>query len=206
MQNAVQPVGESSSADPKSPSGSQAWINLADFRNDEYSPGRGIVVRAAWYAISLVVFESGWFPLGGFKAWLLRRFGARVGKGLVIKPNVRIKYPWRLTVGDHCWIGQGVWIDNLADVRVGDHVCISQAVYLCTGSHDYRRRSFDLITAPIAIETGTWIGAQAMVLPGCAVGANALVAAGAVVRQSVNPGEIVAGNPARCVSRRTLPT
>ncbi len=183
----------------------QPWVDLAAFRNDEYSPGRGPLMRTAWYVVSLVIFESGWFPLSRLKASLLRVFGARIGQRLVIKPNVRIKYPWRLTIGDHCWLGQGVWIDNLADVRLGDHVCISQGAYLCTGSHDYRRRTFDLITAPIVVESGAWIGAGAIVLPNCIVGSNSLVAAGAVVRPSVGPTEIVAGNPARVVGHRSEP-
>jgi putative colanic acid biosynthesis acetyltransferase WcaF len=202
------PAADPQPRSPIAPAGStdqQAWVDLGAFRNDEYSPGRGPLQRTAWYITSLIVFESGWFPIIRFKAWMLRCFGARIGTGLVVKPQVHIKYPWRLTVGDHCWIGQGAWIDNLADVRLGDHVCISQGAYLCTGSHDHRRRSFDLITAPIAVGSGAWIGAKAIVLPGCDLAANCVVAAGAVVRQPVGQAEIVAGNPARLVSRRTAP-
>ncbi len=110
---------------------------------------------------------------------------AKLGRGLVIKPRVWIKYPWRLVVGNHCWIGQGVGIDNLVDVRIGSHVCLSQQVYLCTGSHDYRRRSFDLITQPIEIGDGAWLGVRALVLPGVTVGANAIAAGGSVVVKDV---------------------
>ena len=188
------------------PEAERSWVGLDDFRNRRYSPGRSWPVRAGWYMVSLIVFESGWFPIHAFKAWLLRRFGARIGKGLVIKPQVRIKYPWRLTVGDHCWIGQGAWIDNLDDVELGSHVCISQGVYFCTGSHDHRRRTFDLITAPIVVQNGAWIGAQAMLLPGCTVGANSLVAAGTVVRFDVGRAQVVAGNPAQVVSGRDEPS
>ena len=136
-----------------------AWVNLSLYDNRSYSPGRNRFVCALWYFVSLLVFESGWIPLGAVKRLLLRLFGARIGCGLVIKPQVWIKYPWRLVVGDHCWIGQGVCIDNLADVQLGSHVCISQQVYLCTGSHDYRKPSFDLITRPVTVDDGAWLGA-----------------------------------------------
>ena len=175
----------------------EPYVDLASFDRTRYQPGRGFGVRLLWYFVSLVVFEGGWVPVSRPKSWLLRLFGARIGRGVVIKPHVRIKYPWRLSVGDHCWIGQEAWIDNLADVQLGDHVCLSQRVYLCTGSHDYRRQSFDLITATIQVGSGAWIGAASLVLGGIEVGPNAIVAAGSVVTRNVAEATIVAGNPAR---------
>ena len=187
------------------PETEKSWLNLAAFDNSTYDPGRGFFVRTLWYYASLLFMESGWLPSSGFKTRLLRLFGARIGAGLVIKPHVRIKYPWRLTVGDHCWIGQGVWIDNLADVRLGSHVCLSQLAYLCTGSHDHRRRTFDLVTRPIRVDDGAWVAARATLLPGVTIGANALAAGGSVVTKNVEPGDIVAGNPAAPVGRRQPP-
>ncbi len=180
----------------------RSWVDLSSYDNRWYSPGRSHFVRALWYFVSLLIFESGWFPLGGPKRWLLRRFGARIGRGLVIKPQVWIKYPWRLVTGDHCWIGQGVWIDNLADVRLGSHVCVSQQVYICTGSHDYRKPSFDLITRPVELGDGAWLGARALILAGVSVGTNAVVAAGSIVTKDVPAAAVVAGNPARPLASR----
>lgn len=137
---------------------------LVEYQNREYIPGRGIFVRTVWYYVSLVFVESGWFPSSRMKAILLRRFGAKVGQGVVIHPNVRIKYPWRLVVGDNCWIGREVWIDNLDDVHLESDVCLSQQVYLCTGSHDHHSSTFDLKTGPIVIEHGAWICCRATVL------------------------------------------
>jgi len=125
-----------------------------------------------------------------------------MGTGVVIKSQVRIKYPWRLVVGDHCWIGQEVWIDNLADVQLGSHVCVSQRSYLCTGSHDHRQRTFDLITKPITVRNGAWLGAGCLVLGGVTVEANAIVAAGSVVTKDVAAATIVAGNPAKLIAHR----
>jgi putative colanic acid biosynthesis acetyltransferase WcaF len=182
-----------------------AWLELSEFDNSDYDPGRGIVVRTLWYFCSVALFESGWLPVSGLKIRLLRLFGASVGAGVVIKPNVRIKFPWRLKVGDHCWIGQEVWIDNLDDVEIGDNVCISQLCYLCTGSHDHRQRTFDLIIRPIRIGAGAWLGARCTILQGVTVGCNALVAGGAVVNKNVDHAAIVAGNPASPVGKRQEP-
>ena len=122
----------------------------------------------------------------------------------MIKPHVRIKYPWRLRIGDHCWIGQDAWIDNLADVAIGNHVCISQQAYLCTGSHDHRRPTFDLITGPITLHDGAWVGARATILQNVTIGAAAIVAAGSLVHQDVEPHAIIAGNPPRKIGQRTV--
>ncbi len=198
---------EPSTVPPGDPSGAgEAWVDLAAYGCPEYDPGRGLLTRTCWYFVSLIVFESGWLPLSRPKQWLLRAFGARIGRGLVIKPHVRIKYPWRLTVGDHCWIGQDVWIDNLADVSLGDHVCVSQRAYLCTGSHDHRRRGFNLIVRPIHIASGGWVGAGCLVLGGVTIGANGLAAAGSVVANAVPAGAIVGGNPAEVIKQREPPT
>lgn len=185
--------------------GSDSWINLAKYQNVEFNLGRGRGMATLWYFCSLLFFEGGWFPFSSLKVRLLRFFGATVGSSVVIKPHVRIKFPWRLRIGNHSWIGQNVWIDNLADVDVGNDVCISQFAYLCTGSHDHRRLGFDLVTKPIAIGDGAWIGARSTIFQGVIVGANSLVAGGSVVVKNVQPTEIVAGNPAAPISRREAP-
>lgn len=159
-------------------------------------------MRLLWYFTSLMLFESGWFIFTRAKPSILRLFGASIGRGVVIKPHVRIKFPWRLSIGDHCWIGQGLWIDNIADVAIGSHVCISQNSYLCTGSHDRRRRTFDLIASPISVGDGAWIAANSILLPGVTVGANAVTAAGSVVTKDVASATIVGGNPARLIRLR----
>ncbi len=183
-----------------------AWVDLAPYTTGDYHPGRGAAVRLMWILVSWLLFEEGWFVLSSVKPWILRRFGATVGSGVTIKPNVRIKHPWRLVVGDHVWIGQGVWIDNIVDVTIGSHVCVSQGVYFCTGSHNYRRRSFDLDARPIHVGSGAWVAARATLLAGVSIGRNAIVAAGSVVTKDVKPAEIVAGNPARKLRDREPPS
>lgn len=112
-----------------------------------------------------LLFNS-WLPGSGWRVRILRWFGAKIGKGVVIKPYVRIKFPWKLRIGDHSWIGESVWIDNLAEVRIGSNCCISQGAYLCTGSHRWDRVTFDLEAKPIIIEDQCWVGAMATIAPG----------------------------------------
>ena len=96
---------------------------------------------------------------------MLVAFGARIGKGFVIKPAVNIKYPWKLKVGDDVWIGENVWIDNIGNVTIGSNVCISQGAMLLTGNHNYKSETFDLMIKPIVVEEGVWIGAKATIAP-----------------------------------------
>lgn len=177
--------------------------DLSSFRNDDYRPGSA-PKRALWYVVSLVFFQSYLFPFSGLKAALLRLFGARVGKGLVIKPSVRIKYPWFLDIGDHVWIGEGVWIDNLVQVRIGSHVCISQEAMLLTGNHDYKRSTFDLNAASITLDNGVWIGARALVLPGSVCESHAVVSAGTVFSGRAEAYGIYRGRPAEKVKTRVI--
>ena len=133
-----------------------------------------------WFTRSL--FFAPWFPIpSSLKVMALRAFGAKVGDGVVIRSRVNITFPWKLEIGDHVWLGDEVMILSLAPVKIGNNVCISQRAFLCTGSHDFRKESFDLITAPIVIEDGCWICAQAFIGPGVTVPEGTMVKAGEVM-------------------------
>ena len=128
------------------------------------------------------LFFAPWFRVSSrLKVMALRVFGAEIGEGVVIRSRVNITFPWRFECGDHVWIGDEVLILSLAQVTIGSNVCISQRAFLCTGSHDFRKESFDLITKPIVIEEGCWICAQAFVGPGVTLGSGSMVKAGEVV-------------------------
>jgi putative colanic acid biosynthesis acetyltransferase WcaF len=133
---------------------------------------------------------------------LLRVFGARIGSGCRLKPGLRVKFPWRLQVGQACWLAEDAWLDNLAPITIGDRVCLSQGAYLCTGNHDFRSPGFDLRLGPITIAADAWIAARAVLAPGTQIGSGAVVALGAVVNGTVPAGAIVRGNPAVVVGQR----
>lgn len=119
-----------------------------------------------------------------------------------MKPGVRVKFPWHLSVGPFSWIGEDCWIDNLAPVTIGSHCCLSQSTYLCTGSHDHTSVDFRLVTGRIVVHDGVWICAKATLLCGVVVGRDALVMAGALVSKDVPPAMIVGGVPARVIGVR----
>jgi putative colanic acid biosynthesis acetyltransferase WcaF len=127
---------------------------------------------------------------------LLRAFGAKIGDGVVIRSRVDVSYPWRLTIGNHVWLGEEVKILSLAQVTIESNCCISQRAFLCTGSHAFRAADFHLITKPIVIRERSWIGAGVFVAPGVSVGPGAMARAGAVVFEDISGGTIVQGNPA----------
>lgn len=140
-------------------------MRLDRYTSGSFQRGASRVKEALWIAISGVFFDS-WIPGSGWRCRLLRLFGAQLGIGVVIKPYVTIKFPWKLIIGDHVWIGERAWIDNLAEVTIGSHSCISQSAYLCTGSHDWTDPEFGLITRPIQIGNGCWVGARSSLAPG----------------------------------------
>jgi putative colanic acid biosynthesis acetyltransferase WcaF len=135
---------------------------------------------------------------------LLRFFGAAVGEGVVIKPGVRVKYPWKLKIGKHCWLGEDAWIDNIAPIVLGDNVCLSQGAYLCTGSHNWSDPSFGLIALPITIQDGAWVAARASVAPGVVMGRGAVAGFGSVVTRNIPASEIHSGNPAVFIRHREI--
>jgi putative colanic acid biosynthesis acetyltransferase WcaF len=174
---------------------SMGRTDLSQFNNDWYQPGAGLFKRAIWHILNVWLIGSN-LPGSGWKVWLLRLFRAKVGAGVVLKPGVKIRYPWRLTIGDHVWIGEGAWIDNLADVVIHNHVCISQGAMLLTGNHNYKQESFDLIVAPIELEDGVWIGARSVVCPGVTCRSHAILSVGSVATRELEAYWIYQGNPA----------
>src|SRR5579859_3880583 len=126
-------------------------MDLASYDNSWYRPGRPFWMQALWFFVGLPLLRCQLIPSSAFRRVLLRTFGATVGRGVVVKTGVRVKYPWRLRVGDYSWIGEDVWIDNLGDVQIGSNVCISQGAYLCTGNHDWSDPAFGLRVQEITI-------------------------------------------------------
>lgn len=141
-------------------------VDLAAFDGTDFYKGAGLLKTILWYFVNALIVRASWNPFMGIKIILLKMFGAKIGKGLVIKNNVCIKYPWKLTIGNNVWLGEYCWIDNIDDVIIGNNVCVSQGALLITGNHDYTKVDFPYRNAPIVIEDGVWIGAKSVVAPG----------------------------------------
>jgi putative colanic acid biosynthesis acetyltransferase WcaF len=117
---------------------------------------------------------------------------------------VNVKYPWNLSIGDEVWIGENVWLDSLVMITIGSNVCLSQGAVLLTGSHNYKKTSFDLITGPIVLEDGVWIGAGAIVNQGITARSHAVLAAGSVATKNLEAYSIYQGNPAVKIRTRNI--
>ena len=176
-------------------------VNLASFRNETSIAGRSRLIQGIWHLTSCLLFRRSWLLGSSWKVKLLRAFGAQIGHGVHIKTGVKIKYPWKLTVGSNTWIGEDCWIDNMAEVRIGDNVCLSQACYLCTGNHDWSDPRFRMYAQPITLEDGCWVASRCTLGPGVSVGENAIAGIGSVVNHSIPKDEVHSGNPA---TRRTV--
>jgi putative colanic acid biosynthesis acetyltransferase WcaF len=166
--------------------------------------GAGRFKQMLWYLVNIIFFKNSLNLFSSNKVFLLKLFGAKLGKGVLIKPCVNIKYPWKLTIGNHCWIGEEVWIDNLSEVVMGDNVTLSQGALLLTGSHDYSKKTFDFLSAPIILEEGVWIGAKAIVLGGVICRSHSILSVAAVTSKELKAYLIYQGNPAVPTIERTI--
>ncbi len=168
---------------------STRW-SLGGFRGVGYDKGRPLLVQALWFAVLNLVFTKWWLP-ARWRVLILRKFGAQIGDGVIIRHRVRVHWPWKLVVGADSWIGEGCWLLNLEPIHIGSDVCLSQESFLCTGSHNRFSPTFEFDNRPIEVEDGSWVGARATVLRGVRVGAGSVVGAGAVVTSSLAPGTLV---------------
>ena len=179
-------------------------MDLTRFDNRSFDRGAGAVKETLWIVVSLVLFRLCPFNFSALKRVVLRAFGARIGRGVVIKPQVKITFPWKLAIGDHVWLGEECWLLNLERIVIGNNVCISQRAFLCTGNHNYKLPTFGLIAKPITVEDGAWLGAGCWVGPGVTVSSHAVLAAGSVATKDLEPWGIYQGNPAALVRERTI--
>ncbi|MCU4176180.1 WcaF family extracellular polysaccharide biosynthesis acetyltransferase [Carboxylicivirga sp. N1Y90] len=179
-------------------------VDLSRYNNSWFNEGAGALKRTAWFVTNALFFINPLNPFSGLKVRLLRLFGARIGKGVVIKPSVNIKYPWNLTIGNYTWIGEKVWIDNLDKVTIGSNCCLSQEAMLLIGNHDYKSETFDLMVAPIILEDGVWLGAKSMVTGGVTCHNQSILSVHSIASNDLDANFIYRGNPASKVKQRRI--
>ncbi len=177
--------------------------DLSKFKNTWFKMGANPVKRYLWYFVKEAFVNSS-FPISAVKIMFLRMFGAKIGKGVLIKPHVIIKFPWNLSIGDHVWIGENVWIENQAKVNIGNSVCLSQRAMLITGNHDFKKTTFDLIIGEINLEEGAWVGAGAMICPGTTFKSHAILTMGSVASGTLEAYSIYQGNIAVKIKDRVI--
>lgn len=176
--------------------------DLSQFSNPPGFRGRSAVYVQIWWLVQATLFGMSPQFLYGWRRFLLKLFGAEIGKGVLVRPSARIVYPWKLKVGDYSWIGDFAEIYCLGPIVIGKNAVVSQHAYLCTGSHDIRSEAFDIFAKPILVEDEAWVAAGAFVYPGVTVARGSVVAARSVLRGATEPYGVYAGNPAVKISTR----
>jgi len=179
-------------------------VDLSKYTNSQHDVGASKLKYLFWLLTSAFFFKPSWSVLNSLKIKLLKSFGATIGKGVVIKPSVHIKYPWKLSIGDHCWIGEQVWLDNVENINIGSNVCISQGALLLTGSHDHKTEAFDYLCGEIILEDGVWIGAKAIVARGVTCKSHSILSINSVAERDLDAYIIYKGNPAVPVVKRKI--
>ena len=144
----------------------------------------GKIRLAIWFAVQHIAFKSAFFP-SRIRPICLRLFGASVGHGVVIRRGVRVHFPWNLSIGNYCWIGEEVWLINHEQITIESNVCISQRSIVCSGGHDFRSATLEYKHKPILIKAGSWLCVDVKILPGVTIGECSVVSAGQVAGKSV---------------------
>jgi len=191
------PSNDDRAIDPRS---AEPWIDLSRYDQSGYDRGRPGWYVLVWWFVQAVVFPLSLHNMSGLRCAVLRAFGAKIGRDVLIRPTARFTYPWKVTIGAQSWIGDDVVFYSLDRIEVGAHCVISQKSYLCTGSHDITDRAFGLQTAPIVVGNGAWVATDCFVAPGVTIGANSVVGARSSVFQDLPPSKICVGSP--CKPRR----
>lgn len=177
--------------------------DLSTFNNSWYKPGNKIKILI-WFFINALILRNKYNPSSKIKIMFLKLFGAKIGSGVVIKPSVSIKYPWKLEIGNYTWIGENVWIDNLDIIKIGNNVCISQGALLLCGNHDYSISSFDLKIGTITLEDGVWIGAKSIVTQNVICKSHSVLSVNSVASKDLEAYAIHKGNPAEKIRDRKV--
>lgn len=174
---------------------SESWIDLEKYDQSWFIRGRKGAYILLWWLLQSIIFPLTLHNADKLRCSLLRLFGAVIGKGVKIRPTARFTYPWKVSIGDHSWIGDDVVFYSLDEITIGSHSVISQKSYLCTGSHDPSDPTFKLIVAPILIENGVWIAADCFIAPGVKIGSNSVIGVRSTVLSSILEGQVAWGSP-----------
>lgn len=176
--------------------------HLNKFQLPKNFRGRNAITVQLWWFVQAVFFKSSPQFLYGFRRFLLRLFGAKVGKGVIIRPTVTVTYPWKVSIGDYSWLGDDVVLYSLGEIEIGKNAVVSQKSYLCTGSHDYLQENFPIFAKKIIIEDECWLATDVFVGPNVTIGKGTVVGSRSSVYKSLPENKVCIGNPAKPIKNR----
>jgi len=176
--------------------------NLKNFRLPPGFRGKAAWKVQLWWLVQAIFIKLSPQFMYSWRRFVLRLFGAKIGKKVLIRPSVHIQYPWKLSIADYSWVGDNVVLYSLGQITIGSNTVISQRSYLCAGTHDYKKESFPIYTKSIIIENECWLATDVFVAPGVTIGEGTVVGARSSVFTSLPPHKICFGTPARIVKER----
>lgn len=182
----------------------QSLQKLELYRNPKNFRGRSVFIVQLWMIINSIFFKTSPQIFYGWRRFLLRCFGASIGKKVIIRPSAQITYPWKVKIGHHSWIGDDVVLYSLGEIEIGCNSVISQRCYICTGSHDYNCVDFPIYTKKIHVEDECWLAADVFVAPGVTINKGTVVGARSSVFNDLKANAIYFGSPARFLRNRNI--
>ncbi|AOW17490.1 colanic acid biosynthesis acetyltransferase WcaF [Polaribacter vadi] len=177
---------------------------LSIFKLPRNFRGRNAFVVQLWWIVQSIFFKNSPQFLYGFRRFLLRLFGAKIGKKVIIRPSVKITYPWKVSIGDYSWIGDDVVLYSLGEIEIGKNVVISQKCYICTGSHDYLQSDFPIFAKKNIIKDECWLATDVFVAPGVIIGKGSVIGSRSSVYKDIAPNKVCVGNPAKIIRERKI--
>lgn len=178
------------------------YQNLDTYKTPKDFRGKSKITVQLWWIIQATLFRASPQFLYGWRRFLLRSFGATIGKDVIIRPTAKITYPWKLSIGDYSWIGDDVVLYTLGEIEIGAHAVISQKGYICTGTHDYESTDFRIYAEKISIGEKCWLATDVYVAPGVTIGKGAVIGARSSVFKDIPENKICIGNPAKPIRDR----
>lgn len=178
------------------------YQSLNKFKQPSDFRGRSAIIVQLWWVVQATLFACSPQFMYSWRNFLLRLFGAQIGENVIIRPTVRVTYPWKLTVGDFAWIGDHAELYTLGNITIGKNAVVSQKCYLCTGSHDFQSEGFDIFQKPIVVEDEAWVAADVYIAPGLTIGKGAVIGARSSVFSNMPEGMICIGSPAKPIKPR----
>ena len=166
--------------------------------------GRSSIIVQLWWFTDFFFFKLSPQIMYGWRRFLLRLFGAKIGKNVIIRPSVAITYPWKISIGDNTWIGDNTELYSLGDIEIGKNVVVSQKSYLCAASHRYDTENFPIYSQKITIEDECWLATDVYVAPGVTIGKGTVVGARSSVFKNLPGGKVCLGSPAKIIKDRII--
>jgi putative colanic acid biosynthesis acetyltransferase WcaF len=162
------------------------------------------LMRIIWGFAYILFFRYSPRPLHAWRSFLLRLFGAKIGKGVHIYPGVKIWAPWNLEAHDEAGVADGTDLYCQGKITLGVRSIVSQRSFICAGTHDYTKKGHPLVTAPIIIGDYAWVAAEAFVHPGVTIGEGAVIGARSVVTKDMPAWSVCGGFPCKPLKQRVM--